>query len=80
MTWLAAEEPEAKTPPGCRALETIIVPRPRDIGGFEVRRVLPRQSGEASGPSSSSTRWDLLSWRLARASTCGRIRTSGLPR
>ena len=41
MSWLAAEEPEARTPPACRALETVIVPRPRDIGGFEVRPVLP---------------------------------------
>jgi hypothetical protein len=40
MSWLAAEEPEARTS-ACRALETVIVPRPRDIGGFEVRRVLP---------------------------------------
>jgi redox-sensitive bicupin YhaK (pirin superfamily) len=41
MSWLSAEEPEAKRPPACRALETVIVPRPRDLGGFEVRRVLP---------------------------------------
>jgi redox-sensitive bicupin YhaK (pirin superfamily) len=41
MSWQTAEEPEARTPPSCKALETVIVPRPRDIGGFEVRRVLP---------------------------------------
>ena len=50
MTWLAAEEPEAKTPSGCRALETVIVPRPRDIGGFEVRRVLPSTERRSVGP------------------------------
>src|SRR5512134_2834962 len=43
MSWLPDEEPEAKTAPACKALETIVVPRPRDIGGFEVRRVLPSQ-------------------------------------
>ena len=41
MSWQAAEEPEVKPLPACRALETVIEPRPRDIGGFEVRRVLP---------------------------------------
>jgi hypothetical protein len=41
MSWQSAEEPEARTPPSCKALDTVIVPRPRDIGGFEVRRVLP---------------------------------------
>src|SRR5437016_3979208 len=39
-----------------------------------------RQSGKASDRSSSSTRWDLLSWRPGRASMCGLIRTSVLPR
>ena len=34
MSWQSAEEPEARTPPSCKALETVIVPRPRDIGGF----------------------------------------------
>lgn len=50
MSWLSAEEPEARTPPACRALETIIVPRPRDIGGFEVRRVLPSAERRSVGP------------------------------
>jgi redox-sensitive bicupin YhaK (pirin superfamily) len=50
MSWLAAEEPEARTPPACRALETVIVPRPRDIGGFEVRRVLPSAERQSVGP------------------------------
>jgi redox-sensitive bicupin YhaK (pirin superfamily) len=49
MSWLAAEEPEARTP-ACRALETVIVPRPRDIGGFEVRRVLPSAERRSVGP------------------------------
>jgi len=50
MSWQSAEEPEAKTPTACRALETVIVPRPRDIGGFEVRRVLPSAERRSVGP------------------------------
>ena len=50
MSWLAAEEPQASTAPACKALETIVVPRPRDIGGFEVRRVLPSAERRNVGP------------------------------
>ncbi|MGH7871547.1 MAG: pirin family protein [Candidatus Binatia bacterium] len=50
MSWLSAEEPEVVTPPACRALQHVIVPRPRDIGGFEVRRVLPAPERRNVGP------------------------------
>ena len=50
MSWLPAEEPEAKVAPACRALETIVVPRPRDIGGFDVRRALPSAERRNVGP------------------------------
>jgi redox-sensitive bicupin YhaK (pirin superfamily) len=50
MSWLSAEEPEARMPPACRAVETVVVPRPRDIGGFEVRRVLPSTDLRSVGP------------------------------
>jgi redox-sensitive bicupin YhaK (pirin superfamily) len=50
MSWQSAEPPEAKTPPACKALENVIVPRPRDIGGFEVRRVLPSMGRRSVGP------------------------------
>ena len=50
MSWLPAEEPQTKMAPACRALETIVVPRPRDIGGFEVRRVLPSAERRNVGP------------------------------
>ena len=50
MSWLSAEEPQTKTPPACKALETIVVPRPRDIGGFEVRRALPSAERRSVGP------------------------------
>ena len=50
MSWQSAEEPQATSAPACRALETVIVPRPRDIGGFAVRRVLPSTQRRSVGP------------------------------
>ena len=50
MSWQFAAEPETRTPPSCKALETVIVPRPRDIGGFEVRRVLPSADRQSVRP------------------------------
>jgi redox-sensitive bicupin YhaK (pirin superfamily) len=50
MSWLPAEEPQAKTAPACRALEAIVVPRPRDLGGFAVRRALPSAERRNIGP------------------------------
>src|SRR4051812_23158762 len=50
MSWLPAEEPQRTMAPTCRALETVVVPRPRDIGGFEVRRVLPSAERRNIGP------------------------------
>ena len=50
MSWLPAEEPQAKTVPACKALQSIVVPRPRDIGGFHVRRVLPSLERRNVGP------------------------------
>jgi redox-sensitive bicupin YhaK (pirin superfamily) len=50
MSWLPAEEPQAKMAPACRALETIVVPWPRDIGGFAVRRALPSAERRNIGP------------------------------
>lgn len=50
MSWQAAKEPEIRTPSGCKSLETVIVPRARDLGGFEVRRVLPSGQRQMVGP------------------------------
>lgn len=50
MTWRSAEDPEVEIAPGCKSLETVIVPRPRDLGGFEVRRVLPSSQRQMVGP------------------------------
>ncbi len=50
MSWQSAEEPEVVAPPACKALQHVIVPRPRDLGGFEVRRVLPAPERRNVGP------------------------------
>jgi len=49
MSWQPAADPAARTP-GCPGLETVIVPRARDIGGFEVRRALPAAERRMVGP------------------------------
>ena len=36
--------------PALEAIETLIVPRARDIGGFEVRRALPAPKRQMVGP------------------------------
>ncbi|MBU0724133.1 MAG: pirin family protein [Alphaproteobacteria bacterium] len=50
MSWQPAEEPIPGDKHSCAALETIIVPRARDIGGFSVRRALPSVQRRMVGP------------------------------
>ncbi len=50
MSWHPSNDPilgDAKT---CDALELVIVPRVRDLGGFEVRRALPHGKRQMVGP------------------------------
>ena len=49
MTRQSAADPSA-SPQAPEAIETIIVPRTRDLGGFEVRRVLPSAQRRMVGP------------------------------
>jgi len=49
MSWLPATTPDAD-PGTCPALETVIVPRAKDLGGFEVRRALPSARRQMVGP------------------------------
>jgi redox-sensitive bicupin YhaK (pirin superfamily) len=44
------KEPETKLPPADNEIETVIVPRQRDIGGFAVGRVLPSAERRSVGP------------------------------
>ena len=79
MSWLSTEEPQAKMAPACRALETIVVPRPRDIGGLEVRRVLPSPEQRNVGPFVFFDQMGPAELAPDLGSTFDRIRTSVLP-
>jgi redox-sensitive bicupin YhaK (pirin superfamily) len=50
MSWHAGNDPIAGDPQSCDALELVIVPRARDIGGFEVHRALPHGKRQMVGP------------------------------
>jgi len=50
MSWNPAIEPGCPDAVAVDAIETLIVPRSRDIGGFEVRRALPAPKRRLVGP------------------------------
>ncbi|MEO0636942.1 MAG: pirin family protein [Pseudomonadota bacterium] len=50
MSWNPALDPDCHAPTDVSALETLIVPRSRDLGGFEVRRALPSIERQMVGP------------------------------
>ena len=50
MSWHPAHEPTSQEAALPAAIETIVVPRVRDIGGFEVRRTLPSVRRRMVGP------------------------------
>ena len=50
MSWLKDFDPVAGDPKSCDALDLVIVPRVRDLGGFSVRRALPHGRRQMVGP------------------------------
>ena len=50
MSWNPALDPHCPTGDEVDAIETLIVPRARDLGGFEVRRALPSPKRQMVGP------------------------------
>jgi len=50
MSWNPAINPGCPDDVGLDAIETLIVPRSRDLGGFEVRRALPAPKRQMVGP------------------------------
>ncbi|GFE66012.1 pirin family protein [Litoreibacter roseus] len=50
MSWNPALDPHCPTGNEVDAIETVIVPRARDLGGFEVRRALPAPKRQMVGP------------------------------
>lgn len=49
MSWIPDNAPDCPGTPA-EAIETLIIPRARDIGGFEVRRALPAPKRQMVGP------------------------------
>jgi redox-sensitive bicupin YhaK (pirin superfamily) len=50
MSWQPADDPKPGDAYACGAIETVIMPRARDLGGFEVRRALPSAQRQMVGP------------------------------
>ncbi|NNG04173.1 MAG: pirin family protein [Inquilinus sp.] len=50
MSWHTAETLIGRDAPRCDPVETVIVPRSRDVGGFAVRRALPSARRQMVGP------------------------------
>ena len=50
MSWNPALDPDCPTGDAVDAIETVIVPRARDLGGFAVRRALPAPARQMVGP------------------------------
>ncbi|MEM1364299.1 MAG: pirin family protein [Pseudomonadota bacterium] len=50
MSWNPALDPKCHVPTDVAALETLIIPRTHDLGGFEVRRALPSVERQMVGP------------------------------
>ena len=50
MSWQPAQDPVPGDARSCAAIEHVIVPRSRDLGGFSVRRALPAQGKQMVGP------------------------------
>ena len=50
MSWNPTQAPHLPLGAAVDAIETVIVPRARDLGGFEVRRALPAPARQMVGP------------------------------
>jgi redox-sensitive bicupin YhaK (pirin superfamily) len=50
MSWLPCDDPRPEAQSAASAVETLIVGRARDLGGFEVRRLLPSPLRQMVGP------------------------------
>lgn len=50
MSFQPAPDPIPGDPYSCSAIETVIVPKATDLGGFEVRRALPSKGKKMIGP------------------------------
>ena len=77
MSWQPGADPILGDKTSCDQIEMVIVPRIRDLGGFEVRRALPSQQRQMVGPFIFLIKLAPLSLSRATASTFAPILTSG---
>jgi redox-sensitive bicupin YhaK (pirin superfamily) len=57
MSWQPANDPNLGDSFACDAIEMVIVPRARDLGGFSVRRALPSTQRQMIGPFIFFDKW-----------------------
>ena len=50
MSWQSGSDPILGDKKSCDLIDTVIVPRVRDLGGFEVRRALSSKQRQMVGP------------------------------
>ena len=50
MSWMPGQDPVLGDKRSCDALDLVVVPRARDLGGFAVRRALPHGQKQMVGP------------------------------
>ena len=50
MSWNPILDPDVPIGDSVDSIETVLIPRARDLGGFEVRRALPAPKRQMVGP------------------------------
>jgi hypothetical protein len=76
MSWNPAMEPGCPDDLGADVIETLIVPRSRDLGGFEVRRALPAPKRQMVGPFIFFDQAGPAELLTGQGIDCGRTRIS----
>ena len=79
MSFFPGNDPDIGDAFACDAIETLIIPKVSDIGGFEVRRALPSLKRKLVGPFIFFDRMGPATFRPGEALECGRIRISAFP-
>jgi hypothetical protein len=77
MTWMPDLDPTPGDARSCDMIDTIIVPRARDLGDFEVRRALPSPKRQMVGPFIFFDQMGPAEFITGAALTCARTRISG---
>ena len=79
MSFFPGIDPEVGDKLACDAIELMVIPSAKDIGGFEVRRALPTAKRRLVGPFIFFDRMGPAILRAGQALDVARTRISGLP-